>query len=79
MAAARVQQTGAAMPVAKQDQVFAPARVLFWGYRRPHQQGGPGSRERRKSSPIGVRVLLDQIDQLTDTAARMLADEKELH
>jgi DNA-binding MarR family transcriptional regulator len=43
---------------------------------------GAQERNRRLLERLGkdeFRVLLDQIDRLTDTAARMLADEKELH
>lgn len=43
---------------------------------------GAQERNRRLLERLGKdesRVLLDQVDRLTDTAARMLADEKELH
>jgi hypothetical protein len=43
---------------------------------------GAQERNRRLLEQLGkdeLAVLLDQIDRLTDTAARMLADEKHLN
>jgi hypothetical protein len=49
--------------------------------RRKHRAGESRSHRGSWNSSAGdeLKTLLDQIDRLTDTAARMLADEKDLN